>query len=407
MFRLTGPALMRSMSKHGVQKTGQVVGKVGRRDSGLNIHRLDFKRGFRGWAFWPEREDLAIEFARLLGAAQEGGSTVAECLLTAGQIDFSDDLSWYRAWTKTAASSDERARAAFGRGNLVTARSNWLRAMNYYQAAALPFDSSDENYQIAVETMRRCAHDHVLNGFPGGEVVVIPWLNGYPLEGYFLPAAAESGRAPAVICMAEPGQRKEEYLFKAARYARDRGLSLLAVDLFGADAGSRFDEVVGRRDLESTVGLVMDYLLERDDVDERRVAILSDQLQSSFVARGIAFDDRFAAAVCDGGLWDLNEREFLRERMARDDADIIVSPALGRVARNIKCPVLIPASRRGGLELERVQELVDWMRAGGRDVTLEIFGDGQTSAQGQADNPTLAGEFIFDWIEAQLAIVRQ
>ena len=90
-----------------------------------------------------------------------------------------------------------------------------------------------------------------------------------------------------------------------------------------------------------------------------------------------------------------------------DDADIIVSPALSRVARNIKCPVLIPARRRGGLEPERVQELVDWMRAGGRDVTLEMFGDGETTAQGQADNPTLAGEFIFDWIEAQLAIVRQ
>jgi dienelactone hydrolase len=254
--------------------------------------------------------------------------------------------------------------------------------------------------------MRRCARDHVLNGNPGGEVVLIPWLNGYPLEGYFLPAAKGVGRAPVVVCMAEPGQRKEDYLFKAARYARDRGLSLLAVDLFGPDAGSRFDEVVGRRDLETSVGLVMDYLLERDDVDEERIAILSDQMQSSFVARGIAFDDRFAAAVCDGGLWDLNEREFLRERIAPDDGDIIVSPALSRVARNIKCPVLIPARRRGGLEPERVQELVGWMRAGGRDVTLEIFGDGETTAQGQADNPTLAGEFIFDWIEAQLAIVR-
>jgi hypothetical protein len=394
------------MSKHGVQKTGRVVGKVGRSDSGLNIHRLEFKRGFRGWAFWPEREDLAIEFARLLGAAQEGGSTVAECMATAVGIDFSDDMSWYRAWTRTADSSYQRASAALGNGNVLTARSNWLRAMNYYQAAALPFDSNDETYQTAIENMRRCARDHVLDGSPGGEVVLIPWLNGYPLEGYFLPAATGAGRAPAVICMAEPGQRKEDYLVKAARYARDRGLSLLAVDLFGADAGSRFDEVVGRRDLETTVGLAMDYLLERDDVDERRVAILSDQMQSSFVARGIAFDDRFAAAVCDGGLWDLNEREFLRERIAPDDADVIVSPALSRVVRNIKCPVLIPARRRGGLEPERVQELVGWMRAGGRDVTLEIFGDAETTAQGQSDNPTLVGEFIFDWIEAQLAIVR-
>jgi len=394
------------MSKHGVQKTGRVVGKIGRRDSGLNIHRLEFRRGFRGWAFWPEREDLAVEFARLLGAAQEGGATVAECMATAGRIDFSDDMSWYRAWTKTADSNAERAGEALARGNLVTASSSWLRAMNYYRAAALPFDADDSNSQTAIEAMRRCARDHVVNGNPGGEVVLIPWLNGYPLEGYFLPAASASARAPVVICMAEPGQRKEDYLVRAARHARERGLSLLVVDLFGPDAG-RFDEVVGRRDLETTVGLVMDYLLERDDVDERRIAILSDQLQSSFVARGIAFDDRFAAAVCDGGLWDLNEREFLRERITRDDASIIVSPALSRVARNIKCPVLIPAPRRGGLAPERAHELVEWMRAGGRDVTLELFGDDETSAQGQADNPTLMGEFIFDWIEARLATVRQ
>src|SRR6185295_10150888 len=105
------------------------------------------------------------------------------------------------------------------------------------------------------------------------------------------------------------------------------------------------------------------YVLDRDDVDVRRIAILSDQLQSSFVARGIAFDDRFAAAVCDGGLWDLNEREFLRARVVRDDADVIISPALSRVARNIKCPVLIPARRRGGLDPERVKDLVDRMRA--------------------------------------------
>ena len=44
----------------------------------------------------------------------------------------------------------------------------------------------------------------------------------------------------------------------------------------------------------------MDYLVDRDDVDECRVAILADEWSSSFVARGIAFDDRFAAAVCDG-----------------------------------------------------------------------------------------------------------
>ena len=123
-----------------------------------------------------------------------------------------------------------------------------------------------------------------------------------------------------MICIGEPGHRKEEYLYKVARHASDRGMSLLAVDLLGAGSGAAFDEVVGRSDLETAIGHIMDYLVARDDVDERRIAILADEWSSSFVARGIAFDDRFAAAVCDGGIWDLHERAFLRSRLGQPDA---------------------------------------------------------------------------------------
>jgi len=393
------------MREQGVQKTSQALGKFRREQVGLNIHRLEFKRGFQGWAFRPEREDLAIEFARLLGAAQEGGSTISECSATARNIDFADDNSWYRQWKKTADTNDKRATAALGSGNVLTAQGNWLRAMNYYQAAAFPFDPTEENYRTAIESMRRCARDYVRHRTPGGEVVHIPWLSDYTLEGYFLPASKAPVRAPVVICVAEPGQRKEEYLTRAARYASDRGMSLLTVDLFGVDVETRFEEVVGRRDLEAAIGHIMDYLLERDDVDERRIAILSDRWSSSFVARGIAFDDRFAAAVCDGGLWDLHERDFLRDRIARDDVNFVASPVMSRVARNIKCPVLIPAGVRGGLQPDRVRELHERLRASGGDVTLKIFANEETSAaHGDADDPTLTNEFIFDWIASHFSI---
>src|SRR6266699_7050809 len=135
-----------------------------------------------------------------------------------------------------------------------------------------------------------------------------------------MPAAAVLNRAPAIICIGEPGQRKEAYLSKVAQYASDRGMSVLAVDLLGAGASARFEEVVGRSDLEATIGHIMDYLLERDDVDEHRVAILPDGWGSSFVARRIALYDRLAAAVCDGGIWDLHERAFLAGRVAPFDA---------------------------------------------------------------------------------------
>jgi dienelactone hydrolase len=371
----------------------------------LNIHCMGFKVDLPEWVFSSEREDLSVEFMRLLAAAQEGGSSLAECWATASRIDFSDDNSWYREWKKIADTNNERGNDALSKGNMLTARSNWLRAVNYYQAAAFPHDQASQNQLIAIECMRECAGKYLRHRNPAGEVVLIPWPSGYPLEGYFMPALAVSNRAPAVICIGEPGQRKEEYLSKVARYASERGMSVLAVDLLGAGASARFEDVVGRSDLEATIGQIMDYLIERDDVDEHRIAILADGWSSSFVARGIAFDDRFAAAVCDGGIWDLNERAFLRDLVAPPDANALSRPVFSRVARNIKCPVLISTGERGWLKAERVKELYDGLKADGRDVTLKIFTSEETAAaQGHADNTTLANEFIFDWIASRLGI---
>jgi dienelactone hydrolase len=283
---------------------------------------------------------------------------------------------------------------------LIAARSNWLRAIGYYQTAAFLFDAADGEYQAAIASMRRCASSFLAHRDPPGEVVSIAWPSAYPLEAYFLPPRGVAGRAPAVICIGEPGQRKEEYLYKMARHADERGMALLAVDLHGAGAGDVFDDIVGRSDLETVIGRVMDYLLQRDDVDESRVAIVGDGGSSSFVARGIAFDDRFAAAVCDGGIWDLHERSFLHDRFGHPSTAL----SLSRVARNIRCPVLIPAGELGWLKAERVRELYEGLRAGRRDVTLKIFKAEETAAmQGHADNPTLANEYIFDWIAARLS----
>jgi dienelactone hydrolase len=360
---------------------------------------MGFEASSSGQACWPEREDLSVELVRLFAAAQDGGSAVAECLMAASRIDFDDEDSWYLEWKRIADINAARGEAALYEGNVLTARSNWLRAIGYYQTAAFLFDAGDIEHQAATASMRRCAASFVAHRDPPGEVVLIPWPSAYALEAYFLPPRGAAGRVPAVICIGEPGQRKEEYLYKMARHADERGMALLAVDLLGAGAGEAFDNIVGSSDLETAIGHVMDYLVQRDDIDESRVAILGDGGSSSFVARGIAFDDRFAAAVCDGGIWDLHERAFLHDRFGHSDTVL----SLSRAARNIRCPVLIPAGERGWLKAERVRELYEGLRAGRRDVTLKIFKAEETAAmQGHADNPTLANEYIFDWIAARL-----
>jgi hypothetical protein len=369
---------------------------------------MRFDLNEEGWICWPEREDLSLEFMRLLAAAQEGGSTVSECWLTASRVDFTDDESWHREWTGIADASNERAIAAFAKGNLVTARNNWLRAANYYQAAAYPFDLSPIHQRTAIAAMRECAVNYLRHREPCGEVVTIPWLDTFALQGYYLPARAMTDPGPVVICIGEPGHRKEEYLSKLARHAFERGISLLAVDLLGDGTGVSFEDLVRRHKLESAIGCIVNYLVERDDVDASRIAILGDGCSSSFVARGIAFDTRIAAAVCDGGLWDLHERAFLKRRRASAGMDGAPSPEASRILRNISCPLLITVGERGWLDVGRVTELTDRLGADRGDVTLKVFGRAETAAtQGHLDNPTVANEFIFDWIASRVGFGRR
>ena len=226
---------------------------------------------------------------------------ISECFLAASRIDPKDGgNSWYREWMRMADLSNERANAAFKRGHVLTAQSNWLRAINYYQASAFGFDAADTKQERALRTMRDCARRYIAHLTPAGEVVEIPWLEGHALEGYFLPAPAASHRTPVVVCMGDPGHRKEEYLFKVARYARERGMSLLAVDLLGSGTGAKFDEVVGRPDLESSVGSRDGLPDTRDDIDEHRIA-----------------DSRRRRGVVLCGAWRRSRQSFRRRGLRR------------------------------------------------------------------------------------------
>ncbi|MFT4117385.1 alpha/beta hydrolase [Bradyrhizobium sp.] len=356
------------------------------------------------WSFCPEREDLSAEFTRLLTAAQEGGATIAECLMIARHLKQADEPSWHREWKKLAHANRQRAEAAFAEGHMATAQRNWLRAMNYYSAAAMPLDLADERRWVAVLAMQECARRFLSARRPAGEVVTIPWADdGHALQGYFLPAPSANGRAPTVICIGEPGHRKEEFLFKLAPHARERGFSMLALDLLGEQRDDYVEALLQRRDLESSIASAMDYLETRSDVDFDRVAIVADGWGSSFVARAVLQEPRIAAAVCDGGLWDLHERSFFASRFAMSDLSIVPVPHSPLMASSAECPVLITLGEDGWLKADRARRIVQKSQPSNSDIALKVFTAAETgAAQAHADNPSLANEYIFDWLESQL-----
>ncbi|CCD94481.1 conserved hypothetical protein [Bradyrhizobium sp. ORS 375] len=337
--------------------------------------------------------------ARLLETTPHDGPEFAQCLAIAKRIDSQDENSWYREWMRSAEELRAEASKLAQAGGLDGGRRKWLRAVDYYEAAASGFGSCAVRQQAVAVGIRACALEFLSMGLSPGEVVTIPWRDDYPLAAYFVPAPHASGPAPTVICICEPGHRKERSLLALASHAAERGLSLLVADLHGSGMSSRFDEIVGRRDLESAIGSVMDYVSARDDVDDARIAILADDWSSSYVARGIALDPRYAAAVCDAGLWDIHERVCLSRRLTPDERACLPGASDCRVARQIMCPLLVALPHRGWLRTDIATRLVAQMKRDHLDVTLKIFEAGR-------DGPPDLGQcndFIFDWLATRLA----
>lgn len=362
-----------------------------------------------GWMQWPDNEDYSLQFMRVLGSAQEGGSTVSECFLTAGRIAAGDDESWYRAWKAIADINKERGDLAQAAGNIPSARSNWLRASNYYRTSEVFLKLDDVRRGEALEQMRTCSHRVVTHQPQGGELVRIPCFESGYVEAYYLPAPGSDSRKPAVVCVGGPGHFKDEHLHTLLRQAHARGLSLLLADLPGQGASPRIKGLV-RYEIETAISCCVDYLIARGDVDERRIAIFGDGLGAAFASRAADLDDRFAAAVCDAGMWDMHERVIAEQWMSGDDGKDAIGEEIRRMQRHggvtsIKCPILMTFGEHDWLDIRHASKLCDALREEGADVTLKVFSATETAAaHGQTDNPTIGREYIFDWISARFAI---
>jgi dienelactone hydrolase len=355
-----------------------------------------------GWVQWPENDDFSEQLMRVMSSAQEGGSTVSECLGAATRIDPRDDESWYREWKKVADDNRKRGNKAFGDGHTRTAQGNWLRATNYYRTALRFLAAGDLRKAGVVEQMQRCGRNYVGNLTRPGEAVEIPWSGDHVLQGYFLPAAGPVHRAPVVICVGGTDYFKEEHLLGMPGYAHDRAMALLLVDLPGQGYGQS-DRRLGGRGIEWAISSCVDFLIARDDIDQRRIAIFGLGVGASFATRAAALDQRFAAAVCDGGIWDLQERAFAIGRFGAGARSLSVGAMIKQysadsIARRIKCPILVAQGQHDWLDAGDVAKFCNALKEQGVAIHSKRF----AASPADIDNPALGQEDIFDWISNRL-----
>lgn len=341
-----------------------------------------------------DHDEYSAEFRRLLCVAQTDGATYSECVTAAGLIRASNGPGWRRTWEELGSLHRRRADEATRSCNYAAAQRSWLHAANYFMAAAIE-QCPDGKDQRLGSLARQCLRQFLTNLYPQGQTVTIPWLEGRSLDCFHLPIATRgAGTAPIVVCVAECRRTKEEILSLVLRSARQHGMALLCVDLPPQeDLSAPF-----RTGPETAIVAIVDYIVDTLRIDPDRIAVISDGSPSSMVARGVALDGRVAAAVCDGGLWELWTE---RQTSARDGAPglMLGSPR----APAVHCPMLVPLRASDGIDPSHARRLLAERHPHSRDVLIEVFGDGHGEPWNLAGyDPILLADFVFDWLGQHL-----
>ncbi|WP_314948052.1 dienelactone hydrolase family protein [Bradyrhizobium cosmicum] len=321
--------------------------------------------------------------------------------MVAGKIVVGDDESWISEWRALADRIARRARLSSANGHSATAANEWLRALNYYRAAAAFLVSGDPRIIELSHIAQSCATAFLELLSPRGEVLEI-CVGSNLLQGYLIRSSAAPRRSPVIVAIGHERDTKEDLLVRFQSHAIASGVSLLVLDL-PQEMECFQDRHVHHQSM--VLRCWLDYLLSRDDVDARRIALIGDGLGGALATRVAATETTLAAAVCDGGFWDDVEQRYVAASLFGSGTRL--SPPY-KLARQIKCPCLVVMGEHDYAKEEDITALHEHCRAAGVPMDLKIFKEEETgSSHRQLDNPSIGRQFIFDWLTDQLRLDRK
>jgi hypothetical protein len=243
--------------------------------------------------------DYDSQLVRTLTAAIVDAGDLGEALAAARRVDKLDGACWYDAWSQTATVARAAGHTAQAKGSRVTARHAFLRASEYFRQAYyfIRSDLDDHRLQSAyrghVETFGAAAElmDHP------AEHVRIPY-EGTTLSGYFF-APDGSGAARPTLLFPCGYDSTAEAGWSNVPPALQRGYNVLVFEGPGQGEALFTQRLYFRLDYEKVLTPVVDWVLERPEVDASRVALVGRSFAGYLAPRGAAFEHRLAALVCD------------------------------------------------------------------------------------------------------------
>jgi dienelactone hydrolase len=245
-------------------------------------------------------------FLCLLGLAYDGGVDVGSCLAIAEQIVDGDAASAFQAFIAAGARLRDIAELSAKAAHRVSARQAFLHASNVIFTATYFADRAGvPDHLLPTFTTHRGAWDRFVDLFDEPvERVRIPY-QGTTLPGYFFRAPG-AGRKPVLI-LNNGSDGSVSFMWSAGLAAGlARGYHCLVFDGPGQGATLWLQKLSFRPDWEKVITPVVDFLVARDDVDVKRIALLGVSQGGYWVPRAAAFEHRLAAIVADPGVWDVS-----------------------------------------------------------------------------------------------------
>ena len=255
--------------------------------------------------YFPDNYRWSLAVLRAIAAGGLFGEIDWACsrLREASKTPPSGDLeAWHNAWRELAVQLEESARAAMDAGHRISASDFSLRASVYYQWAEGLLDPDDARAHVMYGKHLACFGDFAAYRDPAIEIVDIPF-GDQVIPAYVVPAAPGRGSGPACLLSDGLDANKEEMFYVALSLAR-RGITTVAFDGPGQGSALRVHGMAARHDFEKPVSAVVDWLVQRPEVDPARIGIVAASWGGYYAPRAVAFEKRIKACGVMGAVFD-------------------------------------------------------------------------------------------------------
>ena len=256
---------------------------------------------------FSDNPDFDFEIRNLLGQAAGGSADPGEVLAATAGIAKHDHVGWFRAWHELGQRTAEAAQASAKAGHRVSAARGFLRASAYFGVAVNAVSSLKDSAELipTFREQREAWESFITNTPMNVQRLDIPYENS-SMPAWLLRATQAPAGAPTIVLVNGSDGSLAALWGATGAAALERGYNVLLFDGPGQQSQLFERGVPFRPDWEYVLTPVFDFVAGLDGIDPDRIAVYGVSQGGYWVARALAFERRFVAAITDPGVVDVS-----------------------------------------------------------------------------------------------------